>query len=338
MKSDTCLLNRSESSLSGDGSLWMHVCPMGEHPWVSEDGKERIIQVIDREACEAMARTYPLDGPSARIDIDHLSMDPKNTTEASGWGKFAELRDDGLWVKAEPTAHGRPLIHGKVYRFTSPCFPRDGLVDLGNGRFRVTKLGVIALTNDPNLRGLKPLTNRRSESADTQTKNKSTMDYKAMLLSLLGLPADASDDAITAAITAAKGAKKDTDAMNSRITELETQLVNRDLDDHGVTDVEQRKLLTPMLANAGTRTHALALISKLKAAAPQAPLHNRKGAPVPDTDKQLSQGDADTKAAEAEKAKADWIGNRSRELKAANPNRSHRECFSQAEADFRNRA
>lgn len=291
MKTDTHLLNRAETSLAGDGAIWMHVCPLGEHPWISADGEERLVQVIDREACEAMARSYPLDGPSARIDIDHLSMDVKNTTEASGWGKFAEFRDDGLWVKAEPTSHGLPLINGKVYRFTSPCFPRDGLVPLGNGRFRVTKLGVIALTNDPNLRGQKPLTNSRAQSANPNTKTPSKMDYKTMLLKLLGLPDDASDDAITAAITAAKG---QSDAMNSRITELETQLVNRDLDEHGITDAKQRALLTPMLANKEQRTDALALIGRFKEnEQTRKALHNRAGAQVPKTDKELSQDGAD---------------------------------------------
>lgn len=336
MKTDLHLLNRSETGLSSDGMIWMHVCPLGEHPWTSADGAETILQVIDADACRFMAASYPLDGPSARVDLDHLSMDVKNTTEASAWGKFAEVRDDGLWVKAEPTTHGLPLINGKVYRFTSPCFPRDGLVDLGNGRFRVTKLGVIALTNDPNLRGQKPLTNSRAQSADKPTPTKQTMDFKTILLTLLSLPADASDDAITAAVSAAKG--KDT-TMQNRVTELETQLVNRDLDEHGITDVEQRKLLTPMLANKEQRTAALNLMTRIKNNdnARQA-LHNRNGAQVPNTDKQLSGGDADNKAAEAEKAKADWIGNRSRELKASNPNRSHRDCFSQAEADFRARA
>lgn len=161
------------------------------------------------------------------------------------------------------------------------------------------------------------------------------MDYKTMLLSLLGLPADASDDAITAAITAAKGK---TAAMNTRLTELETQLVNRDLDEHGITDTAQRTLLTPMLANKDQRPAALNLMSRIKGnEATRQALHNRSGAPVPNTVQQLSQS-ADDKAAEAEKAKADWIGNRNRELKASNPNRSHRDCFAQAEADFRARA
>jgi phage I-like protein len=328
----TSLMNRADFDASK--SLWMHVCRLGEHPWTSEDGTETIIQVIDEEACRLMANRYPLSGPQARIDVDHKSMDPQNTTEASGWGKQAEPRADGVWVRAELTSHGAPLINGKVYQFTSPCFPRAGLVPLGGNRYRVTQLGVIALTNDPNLRGQQPLTNRRAQSAKPNTNTPTSMDYKAILLTLLGLPNDASDEAINTAVNAAKG-KSET--MNSRITELETQLVNRDLDEHGITDVEQRKLLSPMLANTATRTHALGMLGKMKpATTPTAPLHNRKGAPVPGTDKQLSQAEA--AEAEAEKAKAAWIGNRSRELKAGNASRPHRDCFAQAEAEYASRA
>lgn len=334
MSKDTHILNHLNAV---PNFRWMHVCPLGEHPWTSADGKERIIQVIDKEACELMAKSYPLDVPNSRIDLDHESMDADKLTASYGWGQRAEAREDGLWVEVEWNPNGHELVANKVYRFNSPCFPRGGLVDLGGGRYRITQLGVIALTNDPNLRGQKPLTNRRAQSANPNTKNTSTMDFKAMLLSLLGLPADASDDAISAAIASAKSTKTDAAAMNARITELETQLVNRDLDEHGITDQEQRKLLSPMLANSATRTHALGMLAKLKTpAAPQLPLHNRNGAPVPGTDKQLSQAEQDQAA--AEKAKADWIGNRSRELQAANPARRHRDCFAQAESEYKARA
>lgn len=185
MNTATHLLNKLEAPAN---FRWMHVCPLGDHVWNSADGQERIVQVIDKAACEAMAQSYPLSIPNSRIDIDHESMEADKRTAAVGWGRKAEVREDGLWVEVEWNPDGHELIANKVYRFNSPCFPRDGLVDLGNGRFRVTKLGVIALTNDLNLRGQKPLTNRRSESANPNTKTINTMDLKAMLLKLLGLP------------------------------------------------------------------------------------------------------------------------------------------------------
>jgi phage I-like protein len=293
MKTDTSLLNHAPFDAAK--SLWMHVCPLGEHVWTSADGTEKITQVIDRVGCEQMAASYPLSGPLSRVDVDHKSMDPDNTTEASGWGKAAEVREDGLWVRSELTTHGAPLVNGKVYQYTSPCFPRAGLVDLGGGRMRVTQLGVIALTNDPNLGGQTPLTNSRAKSANpTNTNTPKTMDYKAMLLKALGLPPEATDDQITAAIAAQASTAA---TQNSRVKDLETQLTNRDLDEHGIKDVEQRKLLAPMLANTATRDTTLALIKGSKPAEARTPLHNRAGGKTPEVIKKLTtEEDAENQA------------------------------------------
>ena len=213
MKTDTHILN-SMSMEAGDGvTRWMHVCPFGEHPWTSADGKERIIQVIDREGCQAMAAHYPINVPNSRIDVDHESMDAEKRTAAVGWGQRAEVRDDGLWVLTEFNPEGAALVNGKVYKFNSPCFPREGLIDLGGGRFRVTRLSVIALTNDPNLRGQKPLTNRRAQTANPNPNTPTDMDYKAELLKLLGLPPEATDDQIANGCAAHKSK---TDAMLQR--------------------------------------------------------------------------------------------------------------------------
>lgn len=306
---------------------WMHVCPLGEHAWSSADGKETITQVIDQEACQEMARTYPLSIPNSRIDIDHESMESDKRTAAVGWGRRAEARDDGLWVEVEWNPDGHELIANKIYRFNSPCFPRSGLVDLGNGRMRVTRLGVIALTNDPNLRGQQPLTNRRTHAAIPN--NNTHMDHKAKLLELLGLPPEATDDQIA---TALAGNKSATTATTNRITELETQLANRDLDTHGITDATQRKLFVPLLTNTATRDDALKTLVALKPATTTVPppIHNRAGAAVPATGKQLGSDDA---AKEAEQKKAAWIGNRARAL-ASDGKRKHTDCFAQAESEY----
>jgi phage I-like protein len=284
MNSPTHLLNKLEAPAN---FRWMHVCPFGEHVWNSADGQERIVQVIDTAACQAMAQAYPLSIPNSRIDIDHESMEADKRTAAVGWGRKAEVRDDGLWVEVEWNPDGHELIANKVYRFNSPCFPRDGLVDLGNGRFRVTKLGVIALTNDPNLRGQKPLTNRRTQAANPNN-NTHTMDYKAKMLELLGLPPEATDDQIATALAGMKGEKE---AMMNRQTELQDMLANRDLDEHGITDADQRKLLAPSLANKATRPAALALLAKSKPATEvRPPIHNR--AANPQTPEALKNTDA----------------------------------------------
>ena len=314
MKTDLCLLNHASAPFDASKSCWAHVCPFGEHPWVSNDGKETITQVIDRAAVEAMAKSYPVGQPASRMDVDHLSMSAENTTEASGWGKETQIRDDGLWVRFDLTSHGQPLVNGKVYQFTSPCFPRDGLVDLGNGRMRVTKLGVIALTNDPNLRGQKPLTNRRTPAASKHTNT--TMDYKAALLKVLGLPPDATDDQISAAVAAEAQEKGVQNTRSARIKELETQLVNRDLDEHKVTDVKQRELLAPMLTNAATRDTTLELLKQAKPPEAPKPLHNRGTGAQPKALEDLSKSPK-TDAEREDVATAD-LHNRAQAYRARN--------------------
>jgi phage I-like protein len=266
-------------------------------------------------------------------------MGNAGSTEAAGWGKVAEVREDGLWVRAEWSDEGAAAVNGKRFKFNSPCFSREGLVALGGNRYRVTQLGRIALTNNPNLRGQKPLTNSRFEQTANPQKQ-THMDYKAELLKILGLPPEATDDQIANGCAAYGGEKEKMGAMNSRINELETQLANTDLAAHGITDEGQKKLFTPLLMNKATRDETLKTLAALKGkAAEQTPIHNRQGAPVPGVDKELSKGgEGDDAVANAEKAKADWIGNRSRELKAANPGRAQRDCFSQAEAEFKNKA
>lgn len=294
MTTDPHLTNRLASATLHDG--WMHVCPLGEHEWVSADGKERIVQVIDDIACRMMAQHYPLSGQEALIDWEHKSLGGTQDTDAAGWGKEAQARPDGLWVRVEWSDTGRQAVEGKRYKFNSPCFPRDGLDHIAGSKYRPTRLGRIALTNNPNLRGQQPLTNSRPTLANPHP-NPTHMDYKAKLLELLGLPAEATDEQIAAGVASLKVDKDKMPALNSRISELQTQLANTDLDAHGITDAGQRALFTPLLTNSATRTEALKSLVALKPATPPAPLHNRQGARVPATDKQLSNAaDADQQA------------------------------------------
>jgi phage I-like protein len=297
----TYLLNHLTPGALHDG--WMHVCPLGEHVWKSADGKESIIQVIDREGCELMARAYPLSALDAMVDREHSSMSADGDTAALGWGTEAQVRDDGLWVKAAWTPTGRSLVEGKEYKFNSPCFPRDGAVHLGGDRYRITKLGRIALTNNPNLRGQTPLTNSRTQAANPNPNTPTqTMDYKSLLMKVLGLDANATDDQIASACSGLKDTT--TTAMNARIVELENQFANSVLDANGIKDESQRKLLTPMLINRDTNADAMKLVEtlKAKAAAPaQQPIHNRGGAPLPQVDlTKAPEGAEDAKAAEVE--------------------------------------
>lgn len=318
MREMTHLLNRL-GEISHDG--WMHVCPIGEHPWTSADGKETVLQVIDQEACQLMARAYPLSVQDSMVDREHLSMTAAGDTAAMGWGKEAQARPDGLWVRVEWTPEGRAAVQGKAYKFNSPCFPCGGLVPLGGERFRVTQCGRIALTNNPNLSGQKPLTNSRVEPPANPHQHTPAMDFKAMLIKLLGLPEGATDDQIAAACSKEPSTVP---AMNARISELTTQLTNSVLDQHGITDPGQRALFGPLLTNSATKENALKTLAQLKGvtAAPAA-IHNRNGKRTPDTITQLADG-------KDEDEQAKTLHNRAMNYKA-----THKVTYEQALAAVR---
>lgn len=293
----TCLTNRLWEQTT-DGTSWMHVCPLGEFPWTSADGKETLIQVIDEEAIRLMANSYPLNVQDSLIDWEHKSMGSTEDTDAAGWGKGAEARATGVYVNVDWSDTGKTAVQGKRYKFCSPCFPRSGLVHLGGNRYRPTQISRIALTNNPNLRGLDPLTNRRTEEAANPNPNepKTHMDYKAKLLEILGLPAGASDEEIATGCAALGAKPKDQMAtLNRRVADLEGQLAATILDAHGIKDEKQRQLFTPLLTNSSTKADAEATLQQLKGAAAKAPstLHNRHQLPTPKTVEQLSQAEVD---------------------------------------------
>ena len=52
------------------------------------------------------------------------------------------------------------LVVGGRYRFLSPVWAKSDCEDLGNDRLRPVRLLNAAVTNDPNLKGILPLSNR----------------------------------------------------------------------------------------------------------------------------------------------------------------------------------
>jgi phage I-like protein len=88
-------------------------------------------------------------------------MDAGKPSEAAGWVGALEARDDGLWAKIRWTDAGLAAVTGGRYRLVSPVFPEPSACeDLGGGRIRPRRLVSVALTNEPNIKGGKPIANR----------------------------------------------------------------------------------------------------------------------------------------------------------------------------------
>jgi hypothetical protein len=174
---NTLILNRDSFELPGDG--WYQVAPLGEFP----HRPSGVIQVVDKDACAAMASAFTEQAKKANfagllIDFDHFSLDDKLKSEAAGWivglenrGPRAEGGDPkpeereratgaGLWAKIRWSDLGEEVVKGGRYRFLSPVWSQRDCVDLGDGRLRPVRLLNAAVTNDPNLKGMVPLSNR----------------------------------------------------------------------------------------------------------------------------------------------------------------------------------
>jgi phage I-like protein len=298
------ILNR-DFRLPDDG--WYHIAPLGEF---SHTGAG-VIQVIDQEACIAMAARFAADAntpnfPGLLIDFDHFSLDGEKRSEAAGWilgleyiGTNTDQTDEtdtnreGLWAQIRWSDLGEEAVKGGRYRFLSPVWARSDCVDLGDGRVRPVRILNAAVTNDPNLKGMVPLSNRSqesefrsqnasvvdSQSLNRQANNQGDRNMKAVIEKLvnhLGLAADATEALILEKMGGLLTVTAVTDLQNSltalqgkydglivNLKAVEGELVNRHLADfEGVISEVAKPFWAEQLVS--NRAGALAALGDLR--------------------------------------------------------------------------
>ena len=154
-------MNDNTFVLAADG--WAHITPCGEFPHAGAC----VVQVIDRTACDAMAaefnaRKSDANFPGVLVDFDHFSLDTGQSSEAAGWITELESRDTGLWSRVRWSDAGLAAVQGGRFRLMSPVFPPPSACEaLGGGKIRPRALVSVALTNEPNIKGGRPLANRQ---------------------------------------------------------------------------------------------------------------------------------------------------------------------------------
>lgn len=150
----------------------VHLSPIGVFP------HSRGFQNVDRTALETMVKNFKsffgrLGRRFAGIPfyIGHPDVpgyeNLYNDRKAYGWIMDLEVREDGLYGRAQWSAAGRDLIAHRHFKFLSPFWEaiRIGTKD-GRGVFSPTVLKSVGLTNEPNL-PLLPLANSdRDSTAD----------------------------------------------------------------------------------------------------------------------------------------------------------------------------
>lgn len=162
-----------------DAPEWIHLLPAGKVTTSDGRGPYTIASM------SALASASLKPGQKLVLDECHssdLAWKVSGSAPARGWIVALEARADGLWGQVEWTPTGRQLLAEKAYAGISPVITHDKAG-------RVQLLLRASLTNTPNLQGLTAL-----HSEDN------TMDWKAMLIELLGLDSAADDAAIEAAL------------------------------------------------------------------------------------------------------------------------------------------
>jgi phage I-like protein len=180
---------------------WLHLLPAGE-----------LVRTVDgrgpyRVADAAALMSASMAGGKLALDENHATdraAPVGGASPARGWIVDMQRRDDGIWGKVDWVADPNGVPAWKQYRGVSPVINHDP-----SGT--VSAILRASLTNTPNLAGLQSL--HSQENAD--------MDFRTLLIGLLGLDSDADDAAITAAIDAAK--KKggdDTVALQAQLSPI----------------------------------------------------------------------------------------------------------------------
>jgi phage I-like protein len=293
-------MNSPRFEIPADG--WVQIAPYAEilAP-LSRPGAEPVpvMQVMDRATAERIATRFRDEAaaqanfPGLLVDFDHFSHDEDKSTRAAGWIDQVEAREAGLFAHVRFSASGQAALEGGDYRLFSPVLAFEAREYRPGERVRPMALLRGALTNDPRFKGMIPLANRAA-TFPTQT----TMDYKAKLLQLLGLPETSDDAAIEAALAPATenmaAGKKYPETAN-RLTALEAQLVESDLDKAGLQGEARAAAKVVLTKN---RDEGLAFLAALaKPGSGYQVTHNRGAARLPSADKKTGDKSAERDAA-----------------------------------------
>ncbi len=162
---------------------WIHLLPAGS---IATDDGRGPYKVAD--AAKLVEASLTAMNGAGIVDENHatdLAMPRGDPAPARGWIKALDVRADGIWGKVDWTESGKALMADKAYRHVSPVITHrpDGTV---------TAILRASLVNRPNLRGLAAL--------HASTLKETSMDFLEKLRAKLGLAADATEDAILAAI------------------------------------------------------------------------------------------------------------------------------------------
>lgn len=263
-----------DNALPADNWYQIEVCgvwPAGTWP----DGRPRR-QVIDQKAITSIVNRFRAEAAAAGanfagllVDLDHLSHDHENSTEAWAWLREVDVRDGQLWGRLDLTDLGEPAVRNRRVKWFSTEYDLSDLEDLGNGDVRPLRLAGLAFTNRPNNRGGRPISNR----------NHTTMNRPVNLSSFaveLGISPDSDEVTILSAI---KNLVDRVSLMEKEKAEAEADVVMNRLG-HRIPAAVHDEWRKRLIANRAD-TESLILRSFPERPRDEAPIFNRGTAVAP---------------------------------------------------------
>lgn len=264
---------------------YIQLVSQGEFPVNLRNGEERmqIIQVIDETALNRIMENF---SGELLINYEHFAHYADKESRAAGWIQGIEKRADGIWGKVRWSNSGKRDVTGGDYRYISPEFEGADTEHLGGNRYRINRLDGAGLTNSPNMKTLKPLSNRRRDTDQNQPSK--TMNEKLLnrLRRFFGLAEDANEDAILNAVPADNthaqltGLQEENTRLVNREQELLGQLADKDLEGFDLDD-DRKKIVRNGLINNREATLAILGAAPKKDQTPPGTIFNRKDAKTP---------------------------------------------------------
>ena len=138
--------------------------PVGEH--LEREGS--LMQVIDPAAIASIVENFNAAAQDPNfsgmlIDHEHFKHDLQKETVAYGWLMGLQGRADGIYGQIRWSVTGQAAVDGGDYRFFSTEYDPADMEVLSGGeprRARPLRLDGLTLTNAPNNKGARPITNR----------------------------------------------------------------------------------------------------------------------------------------------------------------------------------
>lgn len=212
-------LNAELTLENGQAPEWVEVIPAPDADGyiAGRDGRR---WRWDAEAQNSVMAAFNERGIELVMDWEHATQRRAQNGDdapAAAWHPELEIRGGALLARTNWTPRAKAQVENREYRFLSPVF------DYAKDTLRIVRMVSVGLTNTPNLR-LQAL-NSEEETA----MNRSAM-LAAAISAVLGLGADATDDAIAQGINKMQDDLKTAQAANSEQPSLDRYVPRGDYD------------------------------------------------------------------------------------------------------------